>query len=149
MDTSIRVKKEISGFPKTAFKRVREESGMRIRFFILALLISFTAAAEELNCGPGELRTRDLGKVKVVKSNFCTDKRGTILISKDFNKAVATGKVMPRTESANPGWIFCDTLKGTAEFVEIKIGKEWFELDRCIFPDGSYIDTASLTGLGI
>lgn len=122
---------------------------MRISFLITILLFSFSASAEKLNCGPGELRLRDMGQLKIIKSHFCTDKRGTILISKDFRKEVAAGKVMPRPESANPGWIFCDTLKGNAEFVEIKIGKEWFELDRCVFPDGSYIDTASLTGLGI
>lgn len=122
-------------------------SGRFISLFLI--LFSVNAVAGDLKCGPGELRTRFLGKVKVIKSDFCTDKRGTVLISEPFNKENALGKIIPPSESVNPGWIFCDSLKGTTEFVEIHIGKQWFELDRCIFADGTYIDTASLFELGV
>ncbi len=124
---------------------------MSILLTSVLLLVFSTAAfgSEKLKCHKGELRTREFGEVKILRSQFCTDKIGTILISEPFHKEVALGKIIPPSQSVNPGWVFCESLKGSPEMVDILIGKTWYELDRCLFKDGSYIDTGSLFELGV
>ncbi len=106
-------------------------------------------ASDDLFCGMGRLRSLENGKVLIEKSGFCTNARGTILISQKFDKSKVAGKKIPYSQSVNPGFVFCKSLKGVPEFVEIEVKGEWFELDRCRFKDKSYIDTGSLIELGL
>lgn len=105
-------------------------------------------ADEDLSCGKGRLRILENGKTRIEHTAYCTNFNGTILISQKFKKKKVLGKKVPQSESVNPGFIFCRKLDGIPELVDIDVKGKWFELDRCLFEDGSYIDTGSLYELG-
>ena len=117
--------------------------------FIFVSLISGAAfAGEDLSCGKGRLRILENGKSRIEYSTFCTNDDGTVLISEKFKKKKVIGKKVPKSESLNPGFVFCRKLGATPELVDIEVKGRWYELDRCLFDDGSFIDTGSLYELG-
>lgn len=105
-------------------------------------------ADDSLSCGKGRLRILENGKTQIERSLFCTNYNGTILISENFKKKRVLGKKVPKSESVNPGFVFCRKLGGIPELVDIDVKGRWYELDRCRFDDGSFIDTGSLYELG-
>lgn len=49
------------------------------------------------------------------------------------------------TAVGTPGFELCFRLKGVGEIIEFTLSDgKWVKLDRCLFADGSYIDTGSL-----
>ena len=117
-------------------------------FIYVSLFFSFAMASENLSCGKGRLRILENGKSQIERSIFCTNYNGTVLISEKFNKKKIIGRKIPRSHSVNPGFIFCKSLGGRPELVDIDVKGIWYELDRCQFQDGTFIDTGSLYELG-
>lgn len=105
-------------------------------------------ADEDLTCGKGRLRILENGKNRIESSVFCTNAKGTYLISEKFKKKRVLGKKVPKFGSVNPGFVFCRKLGGFPELVDIEVRGKWYELDRCLFEDGTFIDTGALYELG-
>ena len=110
----------------------------------LSLLTMAFAGTEDLSCFEGKIRLRYGDSVTIEESSFCTNEDRTVLISKDFKKKkIKKVKTFEPTQ-LNPGFVACQEVGGTAEHLEFQVEGKWFELDRCLFSDKSYIDSGSL-----
>ncbi len=89
-------------------------------------------------------------KTQVV--NFCTNEAKDVLLSPSCLKGSCGAFRSTRrfsiqelsTARGNPGFILCSKLDARAEMVEISTDTQFYSLDRCIFGDGSFVDTGTL-----
>jgi hypothetical protein len=119
----------------------------------LALFLTASVFASDLTCQKGDFRMPYDGSTKVISSqNYCYNKDRTELYSKDcqnhkcaaFNVDIKVTSSGIMDENSNPGFNLCRQLGGKPELLEFEASKEWFSLDRCLFKDGSYVNTSEL-----
>ncbi|OFZ16221.1 MAG: hypothetical protein A2Z20_00100 [Bdellovibrionales bacterium RBG_16_40_8] len=94
----------------------------------------------------------EFGKVKEEVVEYCYNENKTKLLSKSCYqpkcKALNVIKKYKFTELfsqvGKPGFKLCRELKGTPQIIEFYVDKKPYKLDRCLFSDGSFVDTDHL-----
>ena len=109
-------------------------------------LISLEVFAKE-ECVDGKLRYRHSRKMKTLDASYCYNSNKTTLRSK--GKSITVPKVeldssILDTAVGKPGFNICFEYGGTPQIVEFYADRKWWKLDRCIFKDGSFVDTGTL-----
>lgn len=120
-------------------------------FFLAMESRAWTAPAD---CFRGRIKTQILKEEKVVEDSYCTNEDGTELLSQNCRGkkpclAMKASDVTREDLYLNPvgtaSFALCEKLKGEGQIIQISLkDKSWASLDRCLFPDGSYMDTGSL-----
>lgn len=124
------------------------------KLLILLVLLPLSLQAEELKCTKGKIKKLLRGKETVETASYCTDKKGTILISEACHKQKCLEKLkgvefdLARETASgvgSPGFALCRKLGGSPEIISFKLGKGWASLDRCLLePASNYVDTGHL-----
>lgn len=110
----------------------------------------------DLECqNQGKIRYVSLGKQHIETAAYCYSKNKSYFLSASCrDRDCAATKTSPckvslaalSREAGNPGFQLCHKLKGFAQVVEFYDGKKWWSMDRCLFYDGSFVDTGILLG---
>lgn len=114
----------------------------------LAIFLSLSAAfagEEKLTClKEGKLRSLYNGKVTESVTAYCFNKDKNMLISPGFDKTRITRKKIGHKMISSPGFEACFAFQGKPELLEFEVEGKWYELDRCVFRDKSFIDNGWL-----
>ena len=121
-------------------------------FLFIFLTFCFGASAEDYICSKGKITQIYFGKLLEEKAEYCYNQDKTSLISKscldkkcsaftkigifDFNEFSNT--------VGNPAFHFCRKLGGNPEMVTFYVESVPYKLNRCLFPDGSFVNTGML-----
>lgn len=126
---------------------------------ILTLLLSASSGAAEgkslRECQqPGLFRFTVNGQTVAEPSSYCYDEgRGELLSLRCekgkcaalSEKICALPALPPHAAFASPGGWLCDQLGGKLQDGAFYDGKEWWDMDRCLFPeDKSFVDSGLL-----
>ncbi|MNT64188.1 hypothetical protein D3C72_2020620 [compost metagenome] len=121
-----------------------------------SLFISLSLqAANPLTCQQGPVRVHEFGKIREFNLRYCSNKNFTVLTSPECQngperKCTALAYHPPIAfkeiyrPSGTPAFHLCRRLGGSPELLEIAVNKTWQPLDRCIFPNGSFVDGGTL-----
>lgn len=123
--------------------------------FSLLLLVSSQAAAAGLECQrPGVYRFTYNGQPVNEAASYCYDEGRGELRSANCEKGKCAAlsdricqlpSLPPEAAFASPGGWFCDQLGGKLQDGAFYDGKEWWDMDRCLFPaDKSFVDSGLL-----
>ena len=119
-------------------------SSATLSFFLVS--ISYAA---EFSCVSGNLRQVEFGKIKTESAEYCFNKDQTILISKNCQSMTCEAFKGNRkyridellSQMGKPAFKLCRNLGGQPELVEFSVSNRFYKLDRCLFRDGSFVDT--------
>lgn len=113
-------------------------------------------AASPLTCQQGQARIHEFGKVREFALHYCSNKDYTSLISPECKngpsiKCTALARHPQPIDlkqvykpQGSPGFHLCRLVGGKPELLEFAVGKTWQPLDRCTFPNGSFVDGGTL-----
>lgn len=129
--------------------------------FLFFTLAAFAASPSVIPSGlrcesRGAIRIREMGKVQAQPASYCFTPDFSYFISESCRRGrcgafraslagISDKALMGKVGS--PGFKLCRLAGGEAELLEFKEGTHWWEMDRCRFPDGSYVDTGLLLQL--
>lgn len=119
---------------------------------ILSSILFFSlssARAEDLICGAGKIVLVEFGQEKIEKSVYCFNKNKNVLISKSCLKKNCRAFEDKRkfkldellSPMGKPSFRLCRELSGKPELLEFYVENKSYKLDRCLFNDGSFVDT--------
>ncbi len=117
---------------------------------ILAPTISF--ANDKWLCQDGKISVVEFGNETTSDSQYCYNSDKTALISKDCAggscPAVQLKKIYSASEllspSGKPGFKLCRELGGSPQIISFLASGKFYKLDRCVFKEGSFVDTDTL-----
>lgn len=109
---------------------------------------------QDRHCYQSDIRYYENEKINISKVRFCTNDTKDVLLSKECNDesclAFKSEQHFSRNDLkmnvGNPGFQFCEKLHGKARIVEFRVKRDWYKLDQCVFPDGSFVNTDYLMG---
>jgi len=112
----------------------------------------FSKGESRFECTAGVISKFYFGQNLIEKSTYCFNNNKNILYSRnclDQNcKAFKSKKRFQLkdlySEYGSPGFKLCHEIGGLPEIISFDVNKESYKLDRCLFPDKSYVDTGSL-----
>lgn len=115
-------------------------------FFLFFLA---TAQAEDLKCVSEKISFLEFDQEKIEKSSYCFNKLKTILLSKNCLKKRCRAFEEDRrfkiddliSPFGKPSFKLCRELKGNPQLLEFYVENKPYKLDRCLFIDGSFVDT--------
>lgn len=128
---------------------------MKAVAFFLIFIPLMSHSAEVLECiSRGKIKYYSGGKELLEFSAYCYNKEKTSIIDSRCLKAKCLAyqiKKVNREKLFNspygtPEFSVCREMGGRPQFIDFLVGKNWYELDRCLFSDGTYVDTGTLLG---
>lgn len=128
-----------------------------VQLILSSLLFALNVhAAEPLTCVDGQARVLEFGKTREFALSYCYDSTRTVLTSKECAQGDGNRKCTPFVHHApiafnelngqygSPTFTLCRKLGGSAHVIEFKADKTWYKLDRCVFPNESFVDSGTL-----
>lgn len=113
-------------------------------------------AASPLTCRQGQARVHEFGKVREFALHYCYNKNYTVLMSPECKNGPSMKctvlnqhpepidlKALYKPQG-NPAFHLCRFIGGSPELLEFAAGKTWQPLNRCTFPNGSFVDGGTL-----
>ena len=128
---------------------------LKIFVFTISILSLTTSSNAYSECIDGKIKHIFYNKEIISNENYCFELESDMLFSSD---PCADGKICisknfdpiefkiseKNFETGSPGFKICEKYNGTPQIIEFWTGKKWQPSSRCIFSDGSFIDTSSL-----
>lgn len=107
------------------------------------------ANADNLLCQKGKVSQVEFGKTKNEIVDFCFNSKKTIFVSKDcqLKKCSAFESIKKYkiddllSPVGKPSFKLCRELSGKPQLVEFYVENKPYKLDRCLFNNGSFVDT--------
>ena len=128
---------------------------LKILLFSMSILSTIAPRNAFSECIEGKIKYILYNKEIISKENYCFELDLDMLFSSDpcaDNKVCISKDLDPiefkisekNFETGSPGFKICEKYNGTPQIIEFWTGKKWQPSSRCIFSDGSFIDTSSL-----
>lgn len=119
--------------------------------FLFTFFVSGASAAD-LTCVTGKLKKVEFNQEKIETIQYCYNAEKNILFSKNCVEKKCSAFSDTRSfetkdflsSIGSPSFKLCRTLGGQPEILEFEASKQFYKLDRCLFKDGSFVDTGSL-----
>jgi len=107
------------------------------------------AQAQDITCINSKISLIEFGKSKNQSAFFCFNEDKTILLSKNCIKKKCSAFIYPHkfkidqllSQNGKPSFQLCRELSGKPELLEFYVENKAYKLDRCLFSDGSFVDT--------
>lgn len=125
-----------------------------LTIFILLPLSAF--AGKDFGCIDGQIRFIEGKSEKIIKEKYCYDAllrkiyssgqcRPNTKCMADFDRPIVLKLADVSGETGSPGFKICEKINGVPQIMEFWDGDRWIKTARCVFKDGSYTDTGSLS----
>ena len=121
-----------------------------LKYFIsLLLLATIPAHADEFQCVSGRFSWLEHSVEQIKKANYCYSEDKAEIVSKNCrDQSCSAYKVGKRfypeellSPIGTPGFRLCRELGAEPEIVSFEVDKEFYETDRCTFPNGAFVST--------
>ena len=146
---------------RTAMSGYRGQSWQKdwVMFIILSeylMLFAFASTPpSRANCQSGVIRQSEFGKQSEKHEVYCSDRSGSFLSSPTCQSSKCIEKLNHLVvtmdfdkffnETGNPRFHLCRNLEGRPQVVWFRrIDGKFQKFNRCLFPDGRFVDTGTL-----
>ncbi|MNL16202.1 hypothetical protein D3C87_1372320 [compost metagenome] len=124
----------------------------------MALMSVAPSCFAKLSCSKGQIRILSNAEWKHSPAEYCYNSDFTVFVSPSCNSS-SKKKCLAFTHQrkfevselssfiGTPGFRLCRLMNGAPDILDFEVNKKWHTLDRCVFTDGSFVDTGSLMGV--